>query len=357
MVGVFEEVLPEYGLTIRPEAYRPSVKDRLDVAAEDYYLGTFTIDRHDGLPRQDCTEVYVQAHPGRVDGLPAGQYRYADGQLERISEALVQRKHVIAINQHVYDRAAFGVTVVSRSKQPWLEYISMGTKLHHLQRNGLALGFMSAGYSSKTGNPLPAARRIDDILTSCGTEPGPSYFFLGGKVSAEQVRSEGMHEDAVHMKGPAEIVKDELAHSLPDYMIPNRVLVLDRLPLTANGKVDVKALAASQEVRVAGSGTVYVAPGTRHERWLAETWGRLLKYDEVSVEDDFFAAGGNSLTAVALINKINKEFGTRLPLQIVFERPKLADLAARLESDSTEPVSRLALPTPTRRNACRAEGK
>ncbi|MFE5914805.1 amino acid adenylation domain-containing protein [Streptomyces wedmorensis] len=341
MVGLFEEVLPEYGLDISPLAFRPSVKSRLDVADEDHYLGTFAIRPCDGAPRQDPTEIYVQAHPGRVEGLPTGQYRYADGELERIADDLVLRKHVIAINQKVYERASLGITALSRADRPWLEYISLGTKLHHLQRNGLGLGFMSSGYSSKSGHPLPASRRVDDILASCGIGPGASYFFLGGRVSEEQIRSEGMYEDTVHMKGPAEIIKDELAGLLPDYMIPSRVLVVDELPLTANGKVDTKALAASEEVTSADTGSPYVAPSTRAERWLAEAWGKALKYENVSVEDEFFASGGNSLSAVALINRINEEFGTRLPLQVVFEHPKLADLAHRIDSGDTAPSSRL----------------
>ncbi|MFR9793700.1 amino acid adenylation domain-containing protein [Streptomyces sp. MB22_4] len=341
MLGVFEEILPEYGLMIRPAAHRPAVMDRLDVAAEDYYLGTFTIDRNDGRPPHDPTEIYVQAHPDRVLGLPAGQYRWTGDDLERISDALVLPKHVIAINQQVYERASFGITAVSRAADEWLQYITLGTRLHHLQRNTLALGFMSSGYSSKTGHPLPAATRVDDILSSCAIPTGPSYFFLGGKVSQEQISSEGMNEDTVHMKGPAELIRDDLSERLPDYMIPNRVLVLDRLPLTANGKVDVKALAAAEQVRSADTGRPYVAPTTPAERWLTEAWAKALKYDEVSVEDDFFACGGNSLIAVALVNRVNREFGLRLPLQVVFEHPKLADLAARIEDDGAAPSSRL----------------
>ncbi|MFF2045152.1 amino acid adenylation domain-containing protein [Kitasatospora sp. NPDC058170] len=349
MVGVFEEVLPGYGLNIRPLGLLPSVKDRLDVAEEDFYLGSFEIHPDDGLPRRDDTEIYLQVHPGRVEGLAAGQYRYADGALTRISDELVQSRHVIAINQQVYERAGFGITAISRAREPWLEYIGLGTRLHHLQRNGLGLGFMSSGYSSKSGHPLPAARRIDGILAACGIESGPSYFFLGGRVSEEQIRSEGMREDAVHMRGPAEIIKEELAGLLPDYMIPNRVLVLDGLPLTANGKVDAKALAAGEQVRGAQPGGSFVAPSTPTERRLAEIWGGALKYESVSLEDEFFSAGGNSLVAVALVNRVNREFGTGLPLQVLFGSPRLADLAARIDAeadagsgaDSAAPSSRL----------------
>ncbi|MFJ2606704.1 amino acid adenylation domain-containing protein [Streptomyces sp. NPDC087425] len=340
MIGVFEEVLPAYGRGIRPAAFTPVVKDRLGVADEDYYLGTFEIHPHDGTPQADRTEIYVQAHPGRMDDLPAGQYRYADGELTRVSDDLVQPRHVIAINQAVYDRASFGITAVSRETEEWLTYIGLGTKLHHLQRNGLSLGFMSSGYSSKSGNPLPAAVRMDEVLASQGIASGPSYFFVGGRVTEGQARSEGMDEDTVHMKGPAELIKDELALVLPDYMIPNRVLVLDALPLSPNGKVDLTTLAASPDVRTAQVSR-YVAPSTPHEKWLADAWGTVLKYDEVSVEDEFFASGGNSLTAVALINRINREFDAALPLQAIFEHPKLVDLAARIGADDAGHSSRL----------------
>ncbi|MEV6977752.1 amino acid adenylation domain-containing protein [Kitasatospora sp. NPDC093806] len=331
MLGVLEEVLPDYGLAVRPLGHEPAVQHRLDVAEEDFYLGSFAIVPDDGRPRRDDTELYVQAHPGGVEGLAPGLYRYEDGGLRRISDEVVEARHVIAINQQVYRRAGFGITAVSRAAEPWLEYIGLGTRLHHLQRNGLGFGFMSSGYSSKTGHPLPAARRLDAILAGCGIPAGPSYFFLGGRVSEEQIRSEGMREDAVHMKGPAELIRDELAAVLPDYMVPNRVLVLDELPLTANGKVDGKALAAAEQVRNAESGAPFVAPATPTERRLAGVWGAALKYEAVSTADEFFAAGGNSLIAVALVNRVNREFGTRLPLQVLFECPRLADLAARID--------------------------
>ncbi|MFF2953286.1 amino acid adenylation domain-containing protein [Kitasatospora sp. NPDC057965] len=347
MLGVLEEVLPEYGLAVRPLGHEPAVQRRLDVAEEDFYLGSFTVAADDGRPRREDTELFVQAHPGGVEGLPAGLYRHEGGELVRVSDEIVESRHVIAINQQVYRRAGFGITAVSRATEPWLEYIGLGARLHHLQRNGLGFGFMSSGYSSRSGHPLPSARRIETVLTGCGIPAGPSYFFLGGRVSEEQVRSEGMQEDAVHMKGPAELIRDELAAVLPDYMIPNRVLVLDRLPLTANGKVDAKALAAAEQVRDAGTGAPFTAPSTPTERRLATVWAAALKYEAVSTADEFFAAGGNSLIAVALVNRVNREFGTRLPLQVLFECPRLADLAARIDTARTArgsgggPVSRL----------------
>lgn len=328
MVGVFEDVLPAFGLDIRPLDRVASVRERLGAEPHDHYIGTFEVHPHDGSPRAEDVEAFLQAHPGRVAGLPAGWYRHRGGALERVSDELVRRRHVVAINQQVYDRAAFGLVLAARQARPWLAYVVLGARLHHLQRNGLGLGLMSSGYSSKSGHPMPAARRVAEILAGAGLAvPQATYFALGGRVSAEQIAGEDMREDAVHMKGPAELIKDELARLLPSYMLPNRVLVMDALPLTANGKVDAAALRALARPRPA---VPHTPPATAAERWLATEWGRVLKYDEVSATDDFFASGGNSLTAVALINRINREFGTRLPFQALFESPRLTELAARV---------------------------
>ncbi|MFF7654532.1 amino acid adenylation domain-containing protein [Streptomyces sp. NPDC007983] len=340
MVGLFEQVLPAHGLAIHPDGFRPELMPLFDVAEDDHYLGTFDIRQSDGRQPEDPTEIYLQVHPGEVTDLPGGLYRYQDGDLERISDELVEKKHVIAINQAVYERSGFGISAVSRAAEPWLEYIALGKKLHHLQANQLGLGLMSSGYSSKTGNPLPAARRLDAILTECSIPTGASYFFVGGRISAEQEASEGMGEDIVHMKGPTEVIRDDLAASLPDYMLPNKVAVLDALPQTANGKIDVKTLATFEELSQGLESRPFVAPRTDTEQALAELWGAALKYEPVSIEDNFFEAGGNSLIAVTLVNRLNKRFGNRLPVQVLFEAPTVGRLARHLDGTATGEISR-----------------
>jgi amino acid adenylation domain-containing protein len=341
MVGLFEEVLPAYGLAIYPDGYWPTLKAMFDVADEDYYLGTFDIEASDRREPDDPTELYLQTHPGKVAGLPSGQYRYRSGDLEKISDDLVLKKHVIAINQAVYSRSSLGISVISRAPQPWLDYIVLGKKLHHLQSSGLGVGFMSSGYSSKTGNPLPAARRIDDILTNCGIPTGASYFFIGGRISAEQETSEGMDEDIVHMKGPAEMIKEDLVNRLPDYMLPNKVVVLDKLPRTANEKIDVKTLAGLKQVNQGLENRAFVPPRTDTEQALAELWSAALKYEPVSKEDNFFEVGGNSLIAVMLVNRINQRFGTELPVQILFDTSTIDELARQIDRGGAEDTSRL----------------
>ncbi|WP_411083596.1 amino acid adenylation domain-containing protein [Streptomyces sp. cmx-18-6] len=341
MAGLFERILPAHGLGLEAAAYEPAVKDRLDCAEEDFYLGTFEVRPLDAVRAAAAADLYVQAHPGKVAGLAGGQYRYRDGVLERISDALVLKRHVIAINQQVYEKAAFGITIISRAREAWREYIDLGRELQHLQMNGLRIGLMSSGYSSKTGHDLPSAKRIADILGARGEHTGASYFSVGGRISEGQLRSEGMREDIVHMKGPAEIIREDLSRFLPDYMMPNRVVVLDSLPLSANGKIDVKALEASDRMAAVTTDRVFVAPRTKTEERIRDIWEKVMKRDGSSVQDDFFEAGGNSLLAVGLVNRINREFRSSLPLQILFESPTIEKLALALESTDTEPASRL----------------
>ncbi|MFB6627791.1 amino acid adenylation domain-containing protein [Streptomyces sp. NPDC056374] len=328
MVGLFEEILPGHGLDVRP--------------CEDGTWEVVPYDEESRTPPE--TDVYVQAHGDGVTGLPEAQYAYEDGDLRPVSAALVERRHVIAINQAVYERARFGLTVVSATPHSDRAYVDLGRTLQRLQLGAHGLGFMSSGYSSKSGHPLPAARRADEILTAAGRPTGPSYFAVGGRVSEEQLRSEGMHEDTVHMKGPAEMIRDDLTRHLPDYMIPNRVVVLDRLPLSANGKVDTKALADLAVVNAGLHGRPHVRPRTRTEGRIAEIWAAALKYedvDAVSVLDDFFESGGNSLIAVALVTRINRAFGSGLPLQILFDRPTIEKLAHQVDGAAATPASRL----------------
>jgi amino acid adenylation domain-containing protein len=347
MVGLFDEVLAPYGLAITSPAGGQTPTAELECDAHDHYLGRFEIAPVSraaavrDLAAMSGIDIYVQAQPGRVDGLAGGQYVYENGDLALVSEQRIERRDVIAINQRVFDRASFGLSLISRLEHDWLSYVALGRLLQRLMMNDVGLGFMSSGYSSRTGRPLPAARRLDSILEAAGRPSGSSYFCVGGRVSQEQLLSEGMQEDAVHMQGPAELVKDDLARRLPDYMVPNRVIVLDKLPLTASGKVDTGELAALPEADVEKDERPVVAPRTAAEARVAEIWQSVTKHDSVSMHDNFFDFGGNSLMAVTMVNRLTHAFGRELPLQILFEAPTVAQLAAMLEDGRGNDCSRL----------------
>lgn len=122
-----------------------------------------------------------------------------------------------------------------------------------------------------------------------------------------------------------------LAASLPSYMVPGQISVIETIPLTANGKVDRAALEAIAGCRETAEGTA-VKPGDKTECRLLVAWQRLLDRDDLGITDDFFALGGNSLTAVRLIVEIERIFGVRLPLSTLLQHGTIAAQATLLRN-------------------------
>jgi len=121
-----------------------------------------------------------------------------------------------------------------------------------------------------------------------------------------------------------------LSQKLPSYMLPSTFLMLDKLPLTAHGKIDRTALPAPDDGRPELQ-RAYVAPRTREEKVLVHLWSQALGVKEVGVDDDFYELGGHSLLAVRVISRIRDTFDVELPLRTMLESPTVATLARALE--------------------------
>ncbi len=117
-----------------------------------------------------------------------------------------------------------------------------------------------------------------------------------------------------------------LAASLPDSMIPSTFVMMDRLPLTATGKVDRLALPAPSRTRPELDAR-FVAPRTRVEAILCAIWGEVLGLDQVGIHDHFLELGGHSLAASRVITRILERFGVDLPLRTLFEAPTVVQVA------------------------------
>jgi amino acid adenylation domain-containing protein len=123
-------------------------------------------------------------------------------------------------------------------------------------------------------------------------------------------------------------VRAALKQALPEYMVPSAMVVLDKLPLSPNGKVDRKALPAPERPEASQE---YVAPRNETERLLAQLWAEVLRVPRVGIHDNFFELGGHSLLATQVLSRVAAHFGVELPLRELFQSSTVATLAGKLE--------------------------
>jgi len=122
-----------------------------------------------------------------------------------------------------------------------------------------------------------------------------------------------------------------LKQQLPEYMIPNAFVLLDTLPLTANGKLDRRALPAPDITRKE-SGITLIAARTPIEEILVGIWTEVLGVEQVGIHDNFFELGGHSLLVIQLISRVRTTFAVKLSLHSLFSNPTVSGLAECIEA-------------------------
>jgi acyl carrier protein len=125
---------------------------------------------------------------------------------------------------------------------------------------------------------------------------------------------------------PAQL-RARLASRLPAYMIPTAVVVLPEMPLTPNGKLDIRALPAPEYL--AGE---YRAPTDAAEETLAEIYAHVLGVERIGVDDSFFDLGGDSISAMRLVTSVNRALYVDLSISTLFEAPTVRTLSQHLHT-------------------------
>ncbi|KPY44859.1 hypothetical protein ALO47_100399 [Pseudomonas syringae pv. ribicola] len=147
-----------------------------------------------------------------------------------------------------------------------------------------------------------------------------------GKVLAAYLVPNGVVQDPDALRDD---LKNQLRASLPDYMVPSHMVLLEQMPLTPNGKLDRKALPAP-DVSLAQQD--YVAPQSEMEQQLTAIWADVLKVERVGITDNFFELGGHSLLATQVVTRAQKQLQRNVPLRAMFEFNTVQALAQHLES-------------------------
>ncbi len=223
------------------------------------------------------------------------------------------------------------------------------------------------------GEPGERMYRTGDLVRWEHTATGAELVYLGrtdfqvkfrgqrielGEIEAVLAAAPGVAQAAArvaaeHLVGyvtvlpGATVHEDELlrvaAATLPSYMLPSTVMVLESFPLNASGKLDRAALPDPVFDR-----TAYRAPVTSAERLVAESFETVLGVSPVGIDDGFFDLGGNSLSATRVLARLGERLGRRVPVRLLFEAPTVHGLAARLGEAGEQAIELIAGPRPER---------
>jgi amino acid adenylation domain-containing protein len=127
-------------------------------------------------------------------------------------------------------------------------------------------------------------------------------------------------------------IKTYLSSKIPGYMIPSYFLTIKEIPLTANGKIDRKSLPDPKKISAKRKGSQPPASASPQETTILEIWADVLGYEsnKISVEDDFFDLGGNSITILKVRNRLSRHFNRDIPLSSLFVNTTIRDLFASI---------------------------
>ncbi|QHI35405.1 Tyrocidine synthase 3 [Kordia antarctica] len=131
------------------------------------------------------------------------------------------------------------------------------------------------------------------------------------------------------------VLRTFLSERIPEYMLPSYFVQLDEFPLTANGKINKKALPKPQGLAL-DIGSNFVVPSTDTEKKLAGLWETILERNKIGIHDSFFELGGHSIKAMTLLTQIHKAFGVKLALKDIFIQPTVERLSILIEASTVE---------------------
>jgi amino acid adenylation domain-containing protein len=345
---------------IERRSYRVHASDAVPLASLGHLLAVLRGVQMDGLPLPKYrygsggglypVQTYVAVQPGRVSGLDAGLY-YHHPEAHRLIPiapgAVLDPQIHVATNQALHDRSAFSIFLVGKQDAiaplygdaPARHFMTLeaGAMAHLLESEAPAcgIGLCQIGSLEFGG--------VRDLL---GLDAGHVFLhcLIAGPIekaaqdpaallrdwNAYQIAPVNMAAEPPPASGLGEELKAFLRDQLPEYMVPPAFVLLDALPLSANGKVDRRALPAP-DLSSVSMPEMFVAPRNDTERRLAALWRELLGVEEISASHQFFDLGGNSVQAMQLIAKIRDAFGIAVSVRLLFSSPTLAGLAAELD--------------------------
>ncbi|MDJ0837507.1 MAG: amino acid adenylation domain-containing protein [Acidobacteriota bacterium] len=284
-------------------------------------------------------QLYLCLADGAVEGMQGGAYYYHpdDHQLIRVGDtAAVPAEAYAPFNRVIAHQARLQLFLIGKVDAVRPIYGDLSHQFCMLEAGYVSQLLMSAAGAEGLGL-CPVGGLQQDHCADWFQLQDEHWFlhgFLGGAVSRRQLETwEGEPPETKPMSVTA-LLTEHLRERIPEYMVPSKIVVLDTLPLTANGKIDRKAL-PDPDGEGEKPAKAYAAPETWTEQQLVKIAESLLDVTAVGRHDNFFELGANSLIATKFLARIRDQFGCALSLRTLFEHTTMAALADRIDASLT----------------------
>lgn len=288
-----------------------------------------------------AVQVYVSVKPGRVEGLEAGNYYY-DPEAHRLALLNPEPEPFnglhIGQNESIFEDAAVSLHLVADLAAVEPLYGPVARDFCLLEAGYMGQLLMTAAQDSEIGvcpvgnlnfDTLRPRLRLSaqqvhahTLLAGCAEPAAPDAVYVPSlpRESAALDLRESLTGD----------LREYLRQRLPEYMVPSAFVLLDEIPLSSNGKVDRKALAAAEPGSVTRSAP-FQAPETPLERKLADAIREVLNLERIGIHENFFELGATSMQLVQVGNLLRARLDCELPIVELFTHPNIQQLADYLK--------------------------
>jgi epothilone synthetase B len=283
-----------------------------------------------------AVQTYLYAGAGRVQRLAEGIYYYHPERHEllRVSDGSIDRAAFAAVNHRLFDDSAFTLFLVGQPKAVEPLYGALTDRFLLLEAGYMSQLLMTEAPAAGLGLcPIGDLRfaAVAPQFALDGAQPC-LHALCGGAVAQDAYTHAVSYDepDALRDDSLVDELKRALRQKLPDYMVPATIVVLEALPLTANGKVDRKRLPEPGGADRVGATTEFTPPTGDLEQRLGALVCEILRLPRVSVHDNWFELGGTSMSLVRLYQRLGEVSATEIAIVEMFAHPTVASLAKRL---------------------------
>ena len=285
-------------------------------------------------------QTYVYLKPNSVSELAAGYYYYHPQKhsLIAINKNEKLESNIYDINQAIFEQASFSIFLIGELNAIAPVYKENARDFCLLEAGYISQLLMETAPEYDLGICPIGKLNFDEIKDRLKLQSSQIllHSFVGGSIDpvwTKEWQQNTQLDSSITIK---DRLQKYLEQKLPDYMIPNNYIVLEKFPLTSNGKIDRRSLPVPNQVNQ--NQAEYVAPRNKTENQLVDIWQENLKLEKIGINDNFFDLGGNSLSATQVCDRVRNSFNIEFSIRQFFTTPTIAAIA-KIVSNSQEKIT------------------